>query len=196
MRTILIASFICLATSVLPCAHAQQSDDEREALRKRFLEYKTKAEKGDANAQHFLGQCYRLGQSVKQDYAEAAKWYRKAAEQNSAAAQAELGFLYDTGRGVGRNYAEAVVWYRKAAEQNHAVAQNNLGFSYKAGNGVRKDYVEGYAWLNLAAKTDGGAAQSRNNLERDMSPQQIAAGKKRTEELRAQIEAKLKRGGK
>lgn len=38
-------------------------------------------EQGQAEGQSNLGILYDLGQGVKQDYVEAAKWYRKAAEQ-------------------------------------------------------------------------------------------------------------------
>ena len=156
MKTALIAALLCLATLVLPCAHAQQS----EALRKQFLEDKAKAEKGDAEAQYNLGHCYYNGEGVEKDFAQAAKWYRKA------------------------------------AEQNHASAQNNLGVRYANGQGVEKDYAEAYAWYNLASKTDENAAKNRDGLEKMMSQQQVAAGQKRTKELRAQIAAKLKSGGK
>jgi len=40
---------------------------------------------------------YTNGEGVVQDYAEAAKWYRKAAEQGYARAQSALGFMYNTG---------------------------------------------------------------------------------------------------
>ena len=40
-----------------------------------------KAERGDAPAQLTLGFMYSSGLDVPQDYAEAAKWYRKAADQ-------------------------------------------------------------------------------------------------------------------
>ena len=36
---------------------------------------------GDAGAQNNLGVCYEYGEGVKQDYAEAVKWYQKAAQQ-------------------------------------------------------------------------------------------------------------------
>lgn len=61
---------------------------------------------------------------------------------------------------------------------------------------MEKDYAEAYAWYNLASKTDEDAAKNRDDLEKKMSPQQVADAQKRTKELRAQIEAKLKSGGK
>ena len=58
----------------------------------RFLEYKAKAEQGDAEAQFNLGFCYEDGRGVEKDYSHAVKWYRKAAEQNYAPAQLNLGY--------------------------------------------------------------------------------------------------------
>ena len=42
---------------------------------------KARAEKGDAQAQYNLGALYLFGVEVAQDFAEAAKWFRKAGEQ-------------------------------------------------------------------------------------------------------------------
>ncbi len=44
-------------------------------------EYRPLVNQGHAIAQSYLGFMYDNGQGVPQDYAEAAKWYRKAAEQ-------------------------------------------------------------------------------------------------------------------
>ena len=52
------------------------------------------AEAGDAKAQFDIGSMYETGSGVKQDYAEAAKWYRKAAERGDARAQYNLCLLY------------------------------------------------------------------------------------------------------
>ena len=43
------------------------------------------AERGDANAQYRLGNCYAEG--MEKNDAEAVKWYRKAAEQGNDDAQ-------------------------------------------------------------------------------------------------------------
>ena len=68
---------------------------------------KPRAEEGDATAQFFLGFMYDEGKGVPQDYAEAARWYRKAAEQGNKAAQHNLGLM---------DPAETAKWYRRAAE--------------------------------------------------------------------------------
>lgn len=56
---------------------------------------------------------YYEASGVPQDYAEAAKWYRKAAEQGISLAQFNLGTLYYNGQGVPQDYAEAYKWWAK-----------------------------------------------------------------------------------
>jgi uncharacterized protein len=107
---------ILLAATMLAVMACSSSSSEKDNVFRR-------AEKGDAKAQFVLGLKYDTGKGVPQDYAEAAKWYRKAAEQGYAEAQFNLGTMYDEGRGVHQDYAEAAKWYRKAKDQGVASAQ-------------------------------------------------------------------------
>ena len=118
--------------------------------------------KGVAEAQFLLGFLYAKGQSVPQDYKEAAKWFRLAADQGDAAAQYNLGGLYDNGQGVPQNYKEAVKWYRLAAEQGLASAQSNLGVMYGTGHGAPQNNIEAYAWFAVSAAN--GNENARNNM--------------------------------
>ena len=182
----LLAALLFAFCLLCPCAHAQQD----EAARSRFLAVEAKAKHGDAVAQLMLGDCYCLGEGVKKDYVEAGKWYRKAAEQGNAAAQWALGVSYSYGNGVAKDYVEAVKWYCKSAEQGESKAQCLLGICYAKGEGVAKDFVEAYACWNLASATDKDAGKFRDDLEKKMSPQQVADAQARTKELRAIVEAK------
>ncbi len=138
------------------------------------------AERGDTDAQYKLGVCYSTGEGVKQDYAEAVKWFRKAAEQGHAEAQFKLGLAYEDGNGVAKDYTEAVKWFRKAAEQGHAEAierlktaepfmnaqngnaeaQFKLGHDYEFGDGVTKDYTEAAKWYRKAAEQGHAGAKA------------------------------------
>jgi S1-C subfamily serine protease len=93
---------------------------------------------------------YHFGTGVKQDYAEAAKWYRQSAEQGVAFAQWNLGAIYCNGQGVQKDYAEAAKWYRKAAEQGNAEAQFRLGAMYALGYGVPKSGAAAADWYYKA----------------------------------------------
>jgi len=187
------------------------SDSIEEQLRKDFVSSKPKAEKGDAEAQAFVGSYYRLGCGVAHDYEQAVLWFRKAAEQGNADGQIGLGDSYAAGEGVAQDHVQAFWWYRKAAAQGDAKAHCHVGNSYLKGKGVAADKVEAYAYYGLAAAISESAPASdidlltseraRANisiLEKEMSADQIAAGKRRTKELQKELEAKIaaKKAGK
>ena len=165
---------------------------------KEFEEIKAGAEKGQPISQAFYGVYYFAGSGVPKDQAQAVLWFRKAADQGHIGSQKMLGMCYANGWGAAKNQAEAASWYRKAAEQGDTNAQISLGHIYNVGEGVTKDPVEAYAYWNLAGITDEGARRNLTRLESLISADQIAAGKKRTLELRKEIEAKIaaKKAGK
>lgn len=66
---------------------------------------------------------YEEGRGTPQDYAEAAKWYRKAAEQGNEAAQWDLGALYAKGQGVTQDYIAAHMWFSLAAAQGDEMSR-------------------------------------------------------------------------
>lgn len=76
----------------------------------------------DAEGKYQLGLKFENAVGVRQDFAEAAKWYRLAAEGGHAAAQKKLGLFFASGKGVDQNYVEAEKWLRKAAAQGVAGA--------------------------------------------------------------------------
>jgi TPR repeat protein len=155
LKITLIAALLCTASMVLPCAHAQPSDTDRQAL----AHLRAKAETGDAGAQINLGVCYYDGMGVAKDYVEAVKWFRQAAEQNDAKAQNNLASCYLGGQGVAKDAVVAVKWFRRAAEQNDVKAQNSLGGCYAMGQGAAKDEVEAVKWYRKAAEQRNANAQ-------------------------------------
>ena len=145
-----------IALGLNQAAWADDVSDFRETLQA--------AERGNAAAQNNLGSMYYKGRGVRQDYAEAVKWFRQAAERGDAQAQFNLGIMYDIGRGVSRDDAEAFKWYRQAAERGVADAQFNLGNMYYEGRGVRQDDAEAFKWYRQAAAQ--GDVQAQFNLGR------------------------------
>jgi len=123
---------------------------------------RTRAERGDADAQKNLGKIYAKGDVVKQDYSQAAKWYRQAADRGHAGAQAALGELYEAGQGVPHDDAEAAKWYRQAAEQGNTTGQYSLAVLYVMGKGVPQDTAEAIKWYRHAA--DQGDKLAQYNL--------------------------------
>ena len=135
-------------------------------------------------AQYQLGVRYIQGDGVPKDAGQAAIWLRKAAERGHAEAQFNLGVMHANGEGVPEDGGQAASWYRKAAEQGHADAQFNLGVMYAYGEGVTTDHMQAYAWFNLAASRGHEvAATVRANLQRNMTPDQIASAQTLSREL-------------
>jgi TPR repeat protein len=165
MKKILIA-LLLTAAFVLP-AQAQQNSNSSGAAQNIVPSYlviqhntsldsihtlQEKAVEGDADAQFGLGYIFAQGSGVKQDYAEAARWFRKAADQGNVNAQSDLGFIYAQGKGVKQDYEEAAKWFRKAAGKDDAIAQFNLGLLYEKGYGVKQDWRESARWFRKAAE--------------------------------------------
>jgi TPR repeat protein len=91
------------------------------AARIGFLKTMTVADNAPLpDRQYALGLRHRMGQGVKQDYAEAAKWFRLAAVQGHARAQSELALLYAIGLGVLPDRIEAFKWASIAAASGDA----------------------------------------------------------------------------
>ena len=137
------------------------------------------AEQGHLSAQFDLGTIYHKGKGVPQNYAEAAKWYRKAAEQGEIAAQFYVGWMYKHGEGVPQDDAEALKWYRMAAAQGEIAAQFNMGWMYYDGEGIPQDYLEAHKWFNLAASRSTGEdvekhGEARELVAKKMTPDQVA----------------------
>ncbi len=116
-----------------------------------------KARRGNPQAQFELGSSYESGTSVKQDIAEAFRWYRRAAEGGLPEAQFKLGSSYEfgvygrSGAIIKPNRDEAIMWYRKAAEQSDVKAEFRLGYIYASGMQSQRNPAEALLWLHKAA---------------------------------------------
>jgi len=75
---------------------------------KAALCYRKAASRGFELAQNTLGDLYREGRGVPQDYSLAARWYQKAAEQGFVPAQHNLAMLHANGKGVPLDYVQAI----------------------------------------------------------------------------------------
>ncbi len=142
------------------------------------------AEKDDTEAQRNIGIMFQQGLGVPQSDVEAANWYRRAAENGHARAQQNLGVMYEEGNGVLQDYAEAAKWYRKAAEGGNVIAKVNLGVMRENGfPGVPLNVVLAHMWFNLAAaQGSADAANFRDELASDMSPEQVAEAQRLAKE--------------
>jgi len=83
------------------------------------------AERGNPQAQFYLGLMYSKGDGVKQDHNAANAWLNKAAEQGNMQAQENLGLTYAKGLGVPRDWVQADKWFSIAAASGKETAINN-----------------------------------------------------------------------
>lgn len=130
----------------------------------KFTEIEREAKQGNPVAQHSLGVFYWCGTGAKEDFSEAAAWYRRAADQGYSHSQFNLGELYLHGYGVQRDEVSAAYWLRKSADQGEARAQSELGNLYFLGVGVREDQAQAAMWLRKAAMQGDANAQTRIGL--------------------------------
>jgi TPR repeat protein len=182
VNTIHVACKSLFLSSVLLFLHAKSQAEDIGSPASNQTE-RPLAEPKDPEAQFLLAKRYAIGDGVRNDPAEAAKWYRKAADQGHAGAQYLLGVCYDRGKGVPENRAEAFYWYRKSANRGYSMAQVTLGCGYELGIGVPKDKVAAYMWFDLAVKSgDASAKDYREELARSMTIDQIAKGQQLSRE--------------
>ena len=71
---------------------------------------------------------YDRGIGVRQDYAKAAKWYRRAAILGDADAKNNLGAMFINGHGVPQDHVRAHMWFSLAAAQDNESAIENRNF--------------------------------------------------------------------
>lgn len=117
------------------------------------------AELGDAIAQTLLGELLAKGLGVRQDFKEAAGWYRLAAQQGDPEAIYALGRIYLDGRGVEKDPARAAGLFNQAGDLGQATALRELGYLYLRGEGVEKDEFRAAAYLTRAANDGDTDAQ-------------------------------------
>ena len=125
------------------------------------------AERGEIEAEFYLGNLLANGQFTVKDDGEAVRWFRKAAEQGARRAQNSLGVMYAerTGR-CRRTTQRRLRGIARPPTRGTPIAQNNLGWMYANGRGVPKDDAEAVAWYRKAAEQGNAVAQ--NEPRRDV----------------------------
>jgi hypothetical protein len=175
---ILAVVIIAVAITVLIGLFAAFGAIGREIEDARLRRLRSRAEKGNANAQFQLAEtgCYGWPEGERE------KWYRKAAEQGHTEAEYMLGMtLY-----YPATHEEAAYWLRRASEKRHQLAQGVLAGMYELGHGVPYDLSEAYRWHYLAAE-DGNliSIDDRDKLLTQMTPEQIQVADRLVAECRA-----------
>ena len=105
---------------------------------------------------------YANGAGTKQDFFEAALWFRQAADRGIPEAQYNLSLAYELGQGVGKDEPAAQRWYRQAATQGYGRARFNLALMLKEGRGSPVDVAAALTFYRAGAEQNFAPAQ--NNL--------------------------------
>merc|ERR1711871_1296793 len=124
------------------------------------------AEKGDINAQKWLGQQYYWGRGgFPQDQAQAANWFERAARAGDPEAMYNLGVFQLQGQGgMVADRAAALPYFQRAAELGFAPAQNGLGVYHMNdnGNGHKPNMTKAFEHFRAAASL--GSADGHYNV--------------------------------
>ncbi|MDV6330116.1 hypothetical protein [Asticcacaulis sp. 201] len=100
------------------------------------------------------------------------------AENGSANYMIILSGLYGEGVIGGKpDRQNAFIWMRKAGLAGDAQAAGVTAGDYAAGDGTPKDLVQAEQWHRMAIAMGGGDPDALAELEKTMTPAQIAAGK-------------------
>jgi hypothetical protein len=127
-----------------------------------------------------VGVLYAGGAFGEHGAERALRWYQDGAEHGCAAAAFNLGFAYQSGMGTAVDEAAAKHWYTQAAEDGVALAANNLAILYANPSRGRPRLALARYWMRRAAALADDSlaktvATSLEQMERDMTPAQLAA---------------------
>jgi len=99
----------------------------------------TESKVNEGEALYSKGEQYYFGSGVRQDYAEAAKWYHKAADLDFVPAQEKLARMYSEGVGVAKNPSESLKWTLKVLSQQQKESSKALEeLDKKARDAIRR----------------------------------------------------------
>lgn len=119
-----------------------------------------KVKAGDADAQAIIGKYYFLGEcGVKENNAEAIKWFQRSASKGSPYGYYYIGLCYSNGFGVAQNYDRGEAYFAKAfpillgrAKNGDAEAQFHIGLCYQGGTGAEENATKALEWFEKAAE--------------------------------------------
>lgn len=123
--------------------------------------WQVKADKGNPEAQSWLGSLYANGDGVEANDAYALAWYEKAAEQGHPMAQANVGAMYYMGQGTEKNIEKAIQWLSAAAENNDVNGLFNLAVLHTKGEDVDENTEYAAELYRKAAEQGHYPSQSR-----------------------------------
>ncbi len=159
--TIGVVAFVLVALSGIVIA-----DSDKENLESQFRLAQQNAEMGDPFAQVSLGDKYKAGDGVPQNYVEAVKWFQKAADRGYFRAQWRLGMAYTLGEGVPRDKVLSHKWFNLAGARSNRYVPPDPNWLGDVGESSMR--ISARNW--------------RDELEREMTSDQILEAQKLAKE--------------
>lgn len=120
-----------------------------------LVTFRPAAERGNRQAQFYLGKMYEEGKGVPKNIATAVQWYQKSATQGRDAAQYHLGELYAQGLGVAKDTRQAEKWLLRAANQGSLYTAYGLAEIYAQGKLLPQNYRKAEKWLDRYGELGG-----------------------------------------
>lgn len=122
-----------------------------------------------------LGDCENYFWSDK-ELAELQRDHEAEIEKRVEEGDPETAYDYAYHLDFDRSYSERFRWYCLAAQAGHAKARYQLGRYYQHGYGIEENARKAYQWytLSLEAEHSDEVARQREQLLKDMTPEQIA----------------------
>ncbi len=155
------------AQDLLGASYEEGKGDFAEAARW----YKKAADQEQPDALTRLGELCEDGDGVPQDTQKAMDYFAHAARLGNDNAQTDLGEIYAN---VLNDNAQAARYFAMAADAGNPQAQYHLGLLLLGEEGVTRDVTRAWMYLSLAATDIEDAAESRDVLEMEMAPQDVA----------------------
>ena len=109
------------------------------------------AEAGIDRGQNLLGEMYRDGVGVPQDFKKALDYFELAAAQDFPLAYYNASVIYRDGVGVEKDTAKGFEYLKRAADMGHAGAMIDLALAYIDGTDVPQNYEIALGWYSKAA---------------------------------------------
>lgn len=139
-RTLFII-LACLAFFCMVPVKAQNAAFSQPEKGISLEEMTEKAEKGDTDAQYFLGTFYLSVVEEGKNQQKAVYWLQKAADGGNAEAQLRLGMMYAMGEKIPKDEKKAVSLVMQSAEQGFPMAQFLLYCGYSEHEEDRQKYL-------------------------------------------------------
>jgi len=130
---------------------------------KRYDDWLSLADRGDAVAEFFVGVSLEQGVGVRLDQKAACDWLQKSASQGNLDAMCALGECFYNGQGVAKDPAQGYRWLTDAADAGHVPAMGLLAdysdkFRPTTGPSDVKEFLNN-RWLRKACDAGNADAQ-------------------------------------